>query len=226
VFPTTIWTTIRRAGDADPEALAEVAERYRPPVLSFIRHKGFRGADGDDLCQEVFLRILQGRVLARADRARGRFRSLLLAVTTNVIRDRLRKRTDVPRAEIDPPAGRDEAFDEAWALHLAERAMMRLQAQGSPYYDVLAAHLLGEKQDRNRLWIARRKLAALIRHEVAETCAGQAEVEEELAYLARYLRPRGKPVRQSRPNGEDEPGTATGFPPGGSGAQGGDRGNR
>ena len=49
-------------------------------------------------------------------------------------------------------------------------------------------HLVGAKWDRNKLWIARRKLAKLIRREVPSTCTTHADSEEELAYLSRYLR--------------------------------------
>jgi hypothetical protein len=190
VFPTTIWTTIRQAGGSDTEALQEFARSYRIPVLEFIRRRGFGASDAEDICQDVFVRVLDGGVLAKADRDRGRFRSLLLAVTTRVIQDRLRKRR-MPVVDDLEPAASDPEFDRAWALHLTERAIERLQAQKSPYYDVLAGHLCGEKQDRQKLWIARRKLAALVRHEVALTCAGREDYEDELAYLAPYLRPRG-----------------------------------
>jgi RNA polymerase sigma factor (sigma-70 family) len=201
VFPTTIWTTIHQAGAQDTVALADVAQRYRQPVLEFIRRRGFQAPDAEDLCHDVFLRVLKGGVLAKADRDRGRFRSLLLSVTVHVIQDRLRKRRETPVEGLEPPQ-RETDFDEGWALHLTERAIQRLQEQGSPYYDVLEGHLAGQRQDRNKLWIARKKLAALIRQEVAHTCATRADYEAELAYLSQYLRPSEK-VRRSPAVGEE-----------------------
>ncbi len=65
MFPTTIWTTIRQAGEQDAGALDDFAERYRRPVLEYVQRRGFRGADGDDICQDVFLRVLKGGVLAK-----------------------------------------------------------------------------------------------------------------------------------------------------------------
>ncbi len=168
--------------------------RYRQPILEFIRTRGFQGNDAEDLCQDVFVRVLKGGVLAKADRDRGRFRSLLLSVTTHVILDRLRKRRETPveDPELHQPAGSQEPeFDQGWALYLTQRAMERLADEGSPYYKVLEGHLSGNPQDRNKLWIARRKLAAHIRREVAFTCATRDDFEEEMAYLARFLRPRG-----------------------------------
>jgi len=191
VFPTTIWTRIGQAGAQDAAALEEFAVRYRPAVLEFIHRRGFRGALADDLCQEVFLRVLRGSVLAKADPDRGRFRSLLATITMHVLHDHLRKRNEVPAPLPDLAAAPDD-FDHAWALHLTARALEQLREQGSPYFDVLTAHLTGGKPGRNRLWIARRKLAALIRHEIVQTCATPAEVEEELAHLRPYLRPPGR----------------------------------
>lgn len=201
MFPTTIWSTIRDAGSRDPNALERFAEQYRAPVLSFVRSRGFRGPDAEDLCQEVFVRVLAGRVLERADARRGRFRSLLHSVTTHVIQDRLRRRRDEPALErepSDPGPDRDPEFDRAWILHLAGRALGRLREQGSPYYEVLRGHLDGAKQDRNRLWIARGKLQALVRDEVAQTCSSPEELEDELALLSPYLRPSEK-VRDAPP---------------------------
>jgi RNA polymerase sigma factor (sigma-70 family) len=198
MFPTTVWTRIGEAGALDAEALDEFATRYRPAVVEYLGRRGFRGAAADDLCQEVFLRLLRGDVLAKADRGRGRFRSLLATVTMRVIQDGYRRRTDRPTADLDPgdaSGARDSAFDHAWALHLADRALEALREQGSPYYDVLVDHLAGRPQDRNRLWIARRKLGGLIRHEIAVTCTSQAEFDEEVALLAPYLRP---PTESSR----------------------------
>ena len=193
VFPTTIWTTIHRAGEQDGVALEFVAERYRRPVLEYIRRRGFQDSDAEDLCQDVFVRVLAGGVLAKADPDRGRFRSLLLAVTTHVIFDRIRKRRDVPVEDIEPsqPDSPDD-FDRSWALHVTDRAIQRLRDQGSPYYDVLEGHLTGRPQDRNKLWIARRKLAAEIRREVAFTCSTRDDFDREMALLAPYLRPRKK----------------------------------
>ncbi len=192
MFPTTVWTTIRQAGDQCPEALDDFAQRYRRPVLEFIQRRGVGRDVAEDLCQDVFVRVLQGGVLAKADRTRGRFRSLLLSVTMHVIQDHRRKRREAPAADVEPLAASDPEFDRAWAWHLTERALGHLREQDSPYHAVLQEHLEGRPQDRQRLWIARRKLSALIRREVAFTCATRAEFEAEMAYLARYLRPPGK----------------------------------
>ncbi|MGH7150120.1 MAG: RNA polymerase sigma factor [Planctomycetota bacterium] len=190
MFPGTAWTTIRRAGEDDPDALERFASDYRPPVLRFLRRRGFSAADADDLCQEVFLRLIRGRVLSRAEPSRGRFRNLLLTVATRVVQDHARRRRSTVPLEDEPAGAAESEFDGEWALELLERAFSHLRREGSPYYEVLRGHVDGRPQDRNRLWIARGKLLARIRHEIALTCSSPEQVEEELAHLAPYLRPR------------------------------------
>lgn len=199
MFPTTIWTTIVQAGARDGAALERFARRYRGPILSAIRGRGWSDSDAEDLCQDVFVRLLKGEVLARADAGRGRFRSLLLGVTRHVILDALRRKRLPTVADVDgwvAPGGADgdgagasfkSGFDQAWALALAERALARLRKQESPYHAVLVERLEGRPHDRNRLWIARRKLTALVRAEVAETCASAEDFADEIARLGPYL---------------------------------------
>ena len=198
MFPTTIWTTIVHAGAEDSGALERFARRYRDPILAAIRSRGWSLADAEDICQDVFVRLLKGEVLARADASRGRFRGLLLAVTRHVILDRLRRRREptMGDATVEVPADRlddfDVSFDEAWALALAERAMVRLREQQSPYYTVLLARLEGREHDRNKLWIARKKLSDLVRAEVAETCLSPEQFADEMARLSLRQRELGK----------------------------------
>lgn len=186
MFPTTIWTVIREAGVQDAEALDRFARAYQTPVLRYVRGRGFDAEEAEDICQDVFVRLLRGRVLEKADAQRGRFRSLLLSVARHTVQDRLRKRRETVTEEIEQ-VERDPDFDREWVLELSEKAMRRMREEGSPYYDVLRAHLGGEKQDRQKLWFARKKLLAGIRHEVALTCASPEELQEELAYLTSFL---------------------------------------
>lgn len=196
VFPTTMWSEVRRAGARDRGALEDFAARYRSVLMRYLGRRGLPEWDAEDLCQEILLKLIRGAVLANADPAKGRFRSLLLAVTRNTLADRQRARRQIPAALPDGAAaeevgagGEDPEFDHEWALHLAAAALAYLESEGSPYYAVLRDHLQGQAQDRNRLWLARRKLIARIRHEIAMTCASAHDFEDEVAYLSRFLRP-------------------------------------
>ncbi len=194
MFPTTVWTTIHAAGDGRGDALERVATRYRPAVQAFLRGRGLPDAEADDVCQDVFVRVLSGGVLAKADPERGRFRSLLLSVTRHVMVDRLRKRREDALGEYDVAQAddRDDAFDREWVLHLSRVAMERMEEEESPFLDVLRKHLAGVAQDRRKLWQARRKLIAMIRREIAMTCATHQDFEDETAYLSRFLAPSEK----------------------------------
>jgi len=190
VFPTTVWEDVEAAAGSDPDALERIAQQYRPAILAFIRRRGIGDGAAEDLCQEVFVRLIAGKVLAKADSGRGRFRSLVCTVTVRVIQDWGRKRLDLPRADLDPEALAPD-FDRVWVLHMVERALKRLQESSPRSYEVLSGHLAGQEPDRNKLWIARGKLIALIRREIAVTCRSAAEIEEEVLQLSPYLRPAG-----------------------------------
>jgi hypothetical protein len=190
VFETTVWEVVAAAGAGDEDALARIAEHYRTPILGFIQGRGIAGAEAEDLCHDVFVRLLASGVLAKADPNRGRFRSLLCTVTVRVVIDWSRRRREVPFEDLDPAAPAP-AFDRLWTLYLVERAFTQLRATSPRSCDVLREHLEGQGPRRNQLWIARRKLAALIRQQIALTCRTPAELEDELACLAPYLRPEG-----------------------------------
>jgi len=83
-FPTTQWNIVETLKVEDEEArraaLGEIIAIYGAPLLAFaLRHsQGTRTAeDCEDLVNDFFLRCVQGGILARADRARGKFRSFL-----------------------------------------------------------------------------------------------------------------------------------------------------
>jgi RNA polymerase sigma factor (sigma-70 family) len=188
VFQTTVWEVVRAAGAGDEAALAQIAEEYRSPIVQFIQSRGVPSPQAEDLCHDVFLRIMTGGVLAKADRDRGRFRSLLCTVTIRVVQDWGRRHRELPFEDLDPVAPA-HAFDRLWTLYLVERAFRRLKETSPRSYDALRDHLAGKSLHRNKLWIARRKLAELIRQEIGRTCRTADELEAEVASLSPYLRP-------------------------------------
>jgi DNA-directed RNA polymerase specialized sigma24 family protein len=195
VFPTTIWDVVHTAGTRDPDALELFASEYRAPVIAFIRRRGVAADAAEDLCHDVFVRVLAGGVLAKADSGRGTFRSLLCTVAARVVQDWRRKQRELPHDDRELAAPAPD-FNRAWAVHLTERALRALKRDSPRAYAVVRSHLTGERQDRNKLWIARRKLIALVRREIALTCRTRDEVEREMAVLGPYLRPFSKGSRQ------------------------------
>ena len=64
-------------------ALEELCRIYWPPLYGFARRLGLSPADADDLTQGFFEDMLARGAIARADAARGRFRTFLLTSFRN-----------------------------------------------------------------------------------------------------------------------------------------------
>src|SRR6266699_2818762 len=82
-FPTTRWTLIVGAGDPHRKetrsaALVSLCENYWYPLYAYLRRRGYPADQAQDLTQEFFVRVLEGRYLDRADPEKGRFRSFIL----------------------------------------------------------------------------------------------------------------------------------------------------
>src|SRR5579863_9924373 len=100
-FPTTRWSLVAAAGDPERKearsALVSLCENYWYPLYAFLRRRGYTADQAQDLTQEFFMRVLEGRYLDRADPEKGRFRSFILAclkffVADEEDRDRALKR--------------------------------------------------------------------------------------------------------------------------------------
>ena len=145
-FEATRWSLVLSAGgdDADARAaLAALCERYRPPVLAYVRRHGAAN-DAEDLVQAFFERVISSRLYDRADPARGRFRNFLLRALVNFLRDQhdhaqRQKRGAGVTFALEPdglerlasaPADSPEAeFDRRWALAALDGALARLRQE-------------------------------------------------------------------------------------------------
>lgn len=71
-FPTTRWTLVVAAADSQRTeahaALVALCERYWYPLYAYVRRRGYPPDQAQDLTQEFFVRVLEGRYLDRADR--------------------------------------------------------------------------------------------------------------------------------------------------------------
>ncbi len=149
---TTHWSVVVNAGRGDSaraqEALRRLCQLYWPPLYAFVRRSGYSREDAQDLTQEFFARLLERNTVARADPARGRFRSFLLASLKKFLasereKNRAQKRgggaqiisLQLDTAETrcawlagsgDPP---DRAFDRQWALALLDAVLGRLRQE-------------------------------------------------------------------------------------------------
>ncbi len=151
-FDATRWSVVLEAAKSRAaggrEALAQLCERYWPPLYAFARHRGFSPEDAQDLVQGFFEHLIQSRALAAVDQAKGRFRSFLLASFQNfaamerrradtekrggrgqVIRIDCQDAEDRIAFEPEDPLTPETVYDARWALELLSVATRRLEQE-------------------------------------------------------------------------------------------------
>src|ERR1700676_2864804 len=170
-FPTTRWTLVVAAGDPHreeaPPALVSLGENYWYPLYSYLRRRGYPADQAQDLTQDFFMRVLEGRYLDRADPEKGRFRSFLLTslkffVADEEDRQRAHKRGGGTVLSLEFSSGeeryqREPAHDETperiferrWALSVLDTVVQKLRNEfvhhGRPeHFDRLKVFLLGQ----------------------------------------------------------------------------------
>jgi RNA polymerase sigma-70 factor (ECF subfamily) len=182
-FATTRWSLFSQGDDpgapgarTDANAnLAQLCRIYWRPIFRFILRRGYLPYDAQDLTQDFFLMILEGRLIQSADPERGRFRSLLMKSLENFLVDAESKRFAEKRGggvqfvswegliaktasdssiavmelESAPP---QTNFDLGWAATVAEEALRRLRMECESkgrrrVFEVLQGHLSSERCD-------------------------------------------------------------------------------
>jgi RNA polymerase sigma-70 factor (ECF subfamily) len=82
-FATTHWSVVVAAGGRPSpesrEALAALCRTYWYPLYAYVRRRGYQAEDAEELTQSFFARLLEKKFVGAADRAKGKFRSYLLA---------------------------------------------------------------------------------------------------------------------------------------------------
>lgn len=139
---TTQWSLVLRArGDGRDAraALDTLCRTYRPPVLAYIRSRGYEGDAAEDLTQTFFANFLERASHAHADPLLGRFRSFLLTAVKRFLinageASRAQKRGGLARFESfeDDTSGNEDdaperAFERAWAYVVLDGALRRLR---------------------------------------------------------------------------------------------------
>jgi RNA polymerase sigma-70 factor (ECF subfamily) len=151
-FATTHWSVVLAARDPvqpnSREALSDLCQTYWYPLYAFVRRRGHDVDEAQDLTQAFFLRLLEKDYLRVVDRAKGRFRSFLLAAFDHFLHneyDRARaqkrgggrqplsldfigaeERYSVEPAHTETP---DKLFERRWALTLLDCVLARLEQE-------------------------------------------------------------------------------------------------
>jgi RNA polymerase sigma-70 factor (ECF subfamily) len=152
VFSTTHWSVVLNARDAANPAADEAMERlcqtYWYPLYCYVRKRGRRPEEAEDLTQEFFARLLAKNYLRSLDRQKGKFRWFLLAAIEHFLandwrRDQCQKRGGGRRVisldehlaerrfEMEPAdtMAPDRIFERRWAAALLDQAMQRLRGE-------------------------------------------------------------------------------------------------
>jgi len=190
-------------------SLDTLARRYWKAVYSYLRIAwGRSNEDAKDLAQEFFAWLAEDGALAAYDRSKGGFRPFLKTLLRRFVghdaRDRARLkrgggRAPLPldgavpdlRGETDP----ERAFDRAWLAERVEEAVQRarlahperfrvyeayaLEATAPSYADVAAQLGLGVGEVEKALYLVREEIRAGLRAALAQSAAGDRELEDE-----------------------------------------------
>src|SRR5271163_3659702 len=88
-FATTCWSVVVAAQDVRAPsakiALASLCQAYWYPLYGYIRRQGHAAAEAEDLTQGFFSQLVEKDLLGQVDRAKGKFRSFLLAACTHFL---------------------------------------------------------------------------------------------------------------------------------------------
>lgn len=148
IFPTTLWSEVRRggaAGTAREAALDALVRRYQAPAEAYLAAAlRLPRERAHELFQEFFAWMLASGWLARAAPERGRFRAFLKVALRNFATDELRRESAQKRGAgrigsldadpaLEPVDARtptpEEALDAAWRAELVQAAFTRLEAE-------------------------------------------------------------------------------------------------
>jgi RNA polymerase sigma-70 factor (ECF subfamily) len=96
--PGTSLTLLQRLRDNEPEAWRVMVGLYTPLVHHWCGRRGVRGADAEDVAQEVFRAAAAGLAKFRRDREGDSFRAWLRGITRNVLLQHFRRTDRQPQA--------------------------------------------------------------------------------------------------------------------------------
>ncbi len=151
-FDTTRWSMVmcaRNDSEQARSALESLCRTYHPPVLEFIRRRGYAPDAAEDLAQTFFTHFIERAYYADADPNRGRFRAFLLIALKRFLIDADNEARTIKRGgrvrfksldDFENGNGADigdggetpeNAFERCWAIALLSAAMKRLRKEAT-----------------------------------------------------------------------------------------------
>jgi RNA polymerase sigma-70 factor (ECF subfamily) len=173
-FSTTHWTSVLAAKEVTSpqasEALEKLCRAYWWPLYAFVRRRGYDAPDAQDLTQEFFARLLEKNWLGSVDRAKGKFRSFLLAALEHFLANEWRRSQAQKRGggvtfmSLDEEGAEqqyhqvatssltpEQLFEQQWATALLDQVLAELCAEFTAtgkgaFFHELKISLTGEKR--------------------------------------------------------------------------------
>ena len=151
-FATTHWSVVQAVAEGEPvparQALETLCRAYWYPVYAYVRRKGYKPEEAQDLTQEFFAQLIAREYLRLADRTKGKFRGFLLSALDYFLArewtraHRLKRGGQFTFISMDgyPPEQRyrlepvehetpETIFLRQWALTVLKQAMIALEAE-------------------------------------------------------------------------------------------------
>jgi RNA polymerase sigma-70 factor (ECF subfamily) len=154
------WLSDLRAGR--PRGWQRLVEVFEPVVRHWCRQAGVQPADGDDVTQEVFVKVRQGIGSFEP----GNFTGWLYTITANAVRDHFRHRAGRPAGvggtDFQHRLAQEPAPEDGSAVPESARQVLVRRVMDVVRGDVAAALGMTEANVRN----ARSRVLARIREEL------------------------------------------------------------
>lgn len=148
-FATTHWSVVITAQSESPaarEALEKLCRIYWRPLYVFVRQKGYKHEEAEDLTQGFFAVLLERKGLDTLRKERGRLRSFLLVSLKHFLADERRRMLRIKRgkgqrlipleelldggeADVEPsdPSTAERMYDRRWASTLLDHVFAQLK---------------------------------------------------------------------------------------------------
>jgi RNA polymerase sigma-70 factor (ECF subfamily) len=151
-FATTQWSDVLRAGATTSPtarlAMETLCAAYWYPLYAYVRRRGVKPEDAQDLTQGFFQYLVETDLLRAADPVKGRFRSFLLTCMKNYMSHERQRAAAAKRgggvitinigpdsearfSEEAPDLDPEALYERRWALTLMERAMANLAGESA-----------------------------------------------------------------------------------------------
>jgi DNA-directed RNA polymerase specialized sigma24 family protein len=150
-FATTHWSLVLAAQDESPaarEALEKLCRTYWRPLYTFVRQRGYKHEEAEDLTQGFFAFLLQRRDFDTLRAEKGRLRSYLLMSLKHFLADQRDRATAVKRGRGQPlipledlravtqtdfepsdPQTAEQIYERRWALTLLDHVFAQLRSE-------------------------------------------------------------------------------------------------